>query len=96
MSNSLSIKVFKIFYAFDIAIKQKPNDDEIETLPVDSEGRMRTWKWAINTVEKSKHTEMGVRLDRLKNPSVYYKGRMGNEDMWFCCKVLNLLSNKVE
>jgi len=25
LSNSLSIKVFKIFYAFDIAIKQKNN-----------------------------------------------------------------------
>lgn len=55
--------------------------DEVISWPKDAEGRMRTWKWSIKTVEEKKVTEMGVRLDRQKNPSVYYKGRMDKKDM---------------
>ncbi|MFA4953910.1 MAG: site-specific DNA-methyltransferase [Patescibacteria group bacterium] len=60
---------------------EKPKAFEQISLPVDSKGRERTWKWAIETVELVKSTEMGVRLDKDKNPSVFYKGRMANEWM---------------
>lgn len=58
-----------------------PKDDEIISMPIDNEGRMRTWKWSIETVEKNKTSEMGVRLDKNKQPAVYYKGRMKSEGM---------------
>lgn len=60
---------------------ENPDDSERISLPVDPNGRERTWKWAMETVELVKDTEMGVRLDRDKNPSVYYKGRMKDEWM---------------
>ncbi len=57
------------------------NDDEIVTWPRDEQGRMRTWKWGIETVLKEKDTQMGVRKDRSGNPAVYFKGRMKSEGM---------------
>ncbi len=60
---------------------EKPDDSERVSLPVDPNGRERTWKWSMETVASVKDTEMGVRLDRDKNPSVYYKGRMKDEWM---------------
>ena len=60
---------------------EEPKDDELISMPIDNEGRMRTWKWSIDTVEKNKITEMGVRLDKNKQPAVYYKGRMKSEGM---------------
>ncbi len=60
---------------------EKPNASEVISIPVDPNGRERTWKWSIDTVEAVKNTEMGVRLDKDKNPSVYYKGRMRDEWM---------------
>jgi adenine-specific DNA-methyltransferase len=60
---------------------EKPNKSEIITSPIDPNGRERTWKWSIETVEFVKGTEMGVRLDKDKNPAVYYKGRMKDEWM---------------
>jgi len=60
---------------------EEPTKSEVVSLPVDPNGRVRTWKWAIETVESVKDTEMGVRLDKDKNPSVYYKGRMRDEWM---------------
>lgn len=60
---------------------EKPDNSERISLPIDPNGRERTWKWAMETVESVKDTEMGVRLDRDKNPSVYYKGRMKDEWM---------------
>lgn len=62
-------------------VLEDPIEEELVTWPMDAEGRMRTWKWSISTVEKLKSTEMGVRLDRHKRPAVYYKGRMSDEDM---------------
>ncbi|MDW4419265.1 site-specific DNA-methyltransferase [Staphylococcus saprophyticus] len=62
-------------------IYESPNDNEIVTWPKDADGRMRTWKWSIDTVKKVKETEMEVRRDRQKNPAVYFKGRMTEEDM---------------
>lgn len=62
-------------------VLEEQTEDEIVTWPIDAEGRMRTWKWSIETVRDSKDKDMGVRLDRQKNPAVYYKGRMTNEDM---------------
>lgn len=60
---------------------EQPKQDEIISMPIDNEGRMRTWKWSIDTLLKNKENEMGVRLDRNKVPSVYYKGRMKTEGM---------------
>ncbi len=60
---------------------EEPDESEIVSLPIDPNGRKRTWKWAIDTVIKVKDTEMGVRLDKDKNPAVYYKGRMTDEWM---------------
>lgn len=62
-------------------LEEEPAEDEIVSLPVDPSGRVRTWKWAIETVNRVKDTQMGVRLDRDKKPSVYYKGRMKVENM---------------
>ena len=55
--------------------------DEIISLPMDESGRMRTWKWSIETATKAKNQEMGVRKDRSGTPTVYYKGRMKDEGM---------------
>ena len=60
---------------------EKPNKSERISLPIDPNGRERTWKWSIETVRSVKDTDMGVRLDRDKNASVYYKGRMQDEWM---------------
>lgn len=60
---------------------ESPNENELVTLPIDENGRVRTWKWSIETVNKVKDTEMGVRKDRGGNPTVYYKGRMKDEGM---------------
>lgn len=65
--------------SFDLL--EKPDATEQISLPIDPNGRERTWKWSIETVESVKSTEMGVRLDRDKVPSVFYKGRMKDEWM---------------
>ena len=65
----------------EYTILEEPLQNESVTWPIDAEDRMRTWKWSINTVKNLKDTEMGVRLDRQKNPAVYYKGRMVDTDM---------------
>jgi len=62
-------------------VLEKPNEDEIVSLPIDENGRTRTWKWSIDTVNASRDTEMGVRKDRSGTPTVYYKGRMKDEGM---------------
>lgn len=62
-------------------LMESPDNSEIISLPVDPDGRERTWKWSIETVQEVKDTEMGVRLDIDKKPSVYYKGRMKDDDM---------------
>lgn len=60
---------------------EDPDVSEIVSIPTDSNGRERTWKWSIETVEAVKKTEMGVRLDKDKKPSVYYKGRIKEQGM---------------
>lgn len=65
--------------SFDLL--EKPDGSEQISLPVDPNGRERTWKWSIETVKLVKNTEMGVRLDMNKIPSVFYKGRMADEWM---------------
>ena len=60
---------------------ENPDVSEIISIPTDSNGRERTWKWSIETVEAVKKTEMGVRLDKDKTPSVYYKGRIKEQGM---------------
>lgn len=62
-------------------VLEEPKNSEIVSLPIDPNGRERTWKWSIETVKAVKDTEMGVRLDKDKNPAVYYKGRMKDEWM---------------
>ena len=65
--------------SFDLL--EKTDSSELISLPIDPSGRERTWKWSIETVKSVKDTEMGVRIDRDKNPAVYYKGRMQDEWM---------------
>lgn len=60
---------------------EQPNEAEIISLPIDPNGRERTWKWSKETVQEVKDTQMGVRLDRDGNPSVYFKGRMKDDGM---------------
>lgn len=60
---------------------EEPDESEQVSFPIDSSGRERTWKWSIETVKSVQATEMGVRLDKDKNPAVYYKGRMQDEWM---------------
>jgi adenine-specific DNA-methyltransferase len=55
---------------------EQPLDDEVISLPIDETGRQRTWKWSIETALREKNKNLGVRTDRLGNPTVYYKGRM--------------------
>lgn len=45
--------------------------DGIISLPIDEKGRMRTWKWGIDTTLECKADHMGVRLDRSGTPAVY-------------------------
>ena len=62
-------------------VQEKPLSDELVKLPIDKNGRTRTWKWSIETVKAVRNTEMGVRKDRSGTPTVYYKGRMKDEGM---------------
>lgn len=63
-------------------VLEKPNIDEIVSMPIDETGRIRTWKYAMATLLQMKETnDLGVRKDRLGNPSVYYKGRMKSDGM---------------
>lgn len=57
-------------------VLEKPRDSEVVSLPIDSKGRVRTWKWSKTKAESVKETELGVRFDIDKNPTVYYKGRL--------------------
>ena len=61
--------------------KEIPLESEHVVLPIDETGRMRTWKWGIETVREVKDKEMGVRKDRSGLYTVYYKGRMKDVDM---------------
>lgn len=60
---------------------ETPDTSEIISYPIAGDGRQRTWKWSIDTVKSVMATEMGVRLDKDKKPSVFYKGRMIDEWM---------------
>jgi adenine-specific DNA-methyltransferase len=60
---------------------EKPDASEVVSLPIDPNGRERTWKWSKETVKKVKDAEMGARLDQSKKPTVYYKGRMKDDGM---------------
>mgnify|MGYP000901091542 CR=1 FL=1 len=62
-------------------VLEEPLENEIVSLPVDGDGRMRTWKWSIETVNLTKEKEMGVRKDRGGVPTVYFKGRMKDDGM---------------
>lgn len=62
-------------------INEKPGENEHVVWPIDETGRMRTWKWSIETVLEVYKTEMGVRKDRSGDFTVYYKGRMKDIDM---------------
>ncbi len=55
---------------------EEPQEDEFIKYPVDAKGKMRCWKWSIETATKYKKTEMGVRKDTNREYAVYYKGRM--------------------
>jgi len=60
---------------------ERPDKDEVIKYPIDAANKMRCWKWSVETVNKSKETEMAVRLDSTKQPSVYAKARMKDEGM---------------
>ncbi len=60
---------------------EKSDNDEIVKYPIDESGNLRSWKWSIETANKSKKTELAVRLDRNKSPSVYMKARMEDTGM---------------
>lgn len=62
-------------------VGESPLSTEHIVLPIDDTGRMRTWKWSIETVLSVQRTEMGVRKDRSGIFTVYYKGRMKEQDM---------------
>lgn len=62
-------------------LTEKPEKDEVIKYPMDSSNKLRCWKWSIDTVKKSQKTEMAVRLDSNKEPSVYAKARMKDEGM---------------
>lgn len=65
----------------DYIVHEDPLNSEHIVLPIDETGRMRTWKWSIDTAKKSMQSEMGVRRDRSGVFTVYYKGRMKDLDM---------------
>lgn len=61
--------------------EEQPNNDELVRYPIDDSNKLRCWKWSVDTVKKSMDTEMTVRLDNHKQPSVYAKARMKDEGM---------------
>ena len=60
---------------------EKPNNDEFIRYPIDDSNQLRCWKWGIETVKNQKDTDMAVRLDQRKQPTVYVKARMKDEGM---------------
>ena len=62
-------------------IRDCVNDDEFITYPIDSNGKMRSWKWSIDTLLEKKVTDIGIRLDQDKKYTLYAKSRLKNEGM---------------
>lgn len=60
---------------------EKPADNEKELLPIDSQGKLRSWKWSIETLKKNKKTETAIRKNQQGNYEVYVKSRINNEGM---------------
>lgn len=65
----------------DYRIMEEASSDEIISWPIDNDGRMRTWKWAKESLEAKKNTETGIRKDKNGDFAVYYKGRLNEPDM---------------
>ncbi len=62
-------------------ILEKINDDEFISYPIDASGKMRSWKWSIDTLLEKKETDIGIRLDQDKKFTLYAKSRLRNEGM---------------
>lgn len=60
---------------------EDPNSNEFISLPVDSDGKQKTWKWSLQTFLDNLDSEISVRKDKNKQYSVYYKGRMKSSGM---------------
>lgn len=60
---------------------ENPMNDEIISLPYDKSGKMRSWKWSIETFNQKKETDLLIKKDSDGNPSVYMKARMNDEGM---------------
>lgn len=62
-------------------VLENPTNDELISYPIDDSGRMRSWKWSIDTVKKYKNTELAIRRNRSREPAVYMKARMKTSKM---------------
>ena len=62
-------------------LKEDPSLDEFISYPIDANGRLRSWKWSIDTVLQVKDTDMGVRLNQEKEFAIYAKSRMKEDGM---------------
>ena len=56
-------------------------DDEFIELPIDGNGKLRSWKWSIETLLEKKATDIGIRLDQEKKYTLYAKSRLKDEGM---------------
>ncbi|MBR2249003.1 MAG: site-specific DNA-methyltransferase [Prevotella sp.] len=56
-------------------------DDEYVELPIDGNGKLRSWKWSIETLLEKKATDIGIRLDQGKKYTIYAKSRLKDEGM---------------
>lgn len=62
----------------EYSVLEQPESDEIVSLPIDEQGRLRRWKWGLDRALSSK-SEMMAKKDKGGEPTVYIKARMNNE-----------------
>ena len=62
-------------------LTDSPSDDEFISYPIDANGKMRSWKWSIETLLEKKDTEVAIRLDQSKKYALFAKSRLKDEGM---------------
>ena len=62
-------------------VNESPNEDEFVSYPIDANGKMRSWKWSIDTLLEKKDTDIAIRLDQSKKYALFAKSRLKDEGM---------------
>ena len=80
--NGASFRIPKMEYLNGkYILTDSPSDDEFVSYPIDANGKMRSWKWSIETLLEKKDTDISIRLDQSKKYALFAKSRLKDEGM---------------